>query len=194
MNPGVKYLIGVYILMLLVIFILPFFSADNYSIVSNTTSQLGAQETSNAWIMNLTFVLLGTGSIVAGWKVLKAYWLHRILLLAFGISLILTAVFSHAPIDPDIPYDMDEDKLHSLFASTTGFSFTLFAISSAFIMEKQRDRWIAIAIGVLGTVLSILMFQLDGYKGIWQRLIFISAFGWMIYVFSRPGKVRAADR
>lgn len=40
-----------YLLMVIVIFILPFFSVEGYLFMKNTTSQLGAQSTPNAWIM-----------------------------------------------------------------------------------------------------------------------------------------------
>ncbi|UCG92615.1 MAG: DUF998 domain-containing protein [candidate division WOR-3 bacterium] len=62
--------------MLLVIFILPFYSFEEYSIIRNTTSQLGAHAAPNGWVMNLTFVLLGVTSIISGWKYLGRYWFH----------------------------------------------------------------------------------------------------------------------
>jgi hypothetical membrane protein len=59
--------------MLAVIFILPFFSVDEYSILKNTTSHLGAQGAPYAWVMNVVFTLLGTAAIVDGWKQLSNY-------------------------------------------------------------------------------------------------------------------------
>ena len=179
-----KYLSGAYFLMLIVIFVLPYFSDQNYSIIKHTTSELGAQNTPNSWIMNLTFIILGSASILDGWKFLKAYKFHKFVLTFFGISLILSALYKHAPIDATINYNIKEDDLHSLFSSITGFLFTLFAISTSFILEKRKDKLIAVLIGISATLLSVLIFNVSGFAGIWQRLIFISAFGWMIYLLN----------
>jgi hypothetical membrane protein len=176
--------------MFIAMFLLPFFSVESYSIINNTTSQLGAQNAPHAWIMNVVFVLLGIFSIGAGWKVYKGYLLHRILLASFGISLILVAQYQHAPIDAAIEYDQPEDMLHSLFSNITGFSFTLLAISTSLILKYKTDRIIALAIGIAVTGLSILMFKFTDLMGIFQRIIFIVSFGWMIYVFRDEEKIK----
>ena len=169
-------------------FLLPPFSADEYSIVKNTTSQLGAQATPNAWIMNITFIALGLASIAAGWKFLKNYWLQRIILIVFGASLVLSAFYRHAPIDITLDYNNRQHQIHSVFASVTGFSFTLFAFSMAFIFKHMYDRWTAMLVGIFAILLSILMFSIADFAGIWQRMIFIMSFGWLIYVFSSKRK------
>ncbi|MBD3638317.1 MAG: DUF998 domain-containing protein [Crocinitomicaceae bacterium] len=183
MNKNVKYLVYPYLLMWIVIFVLPYFSLDNYSIIKNTTSHLGAQSTPNAWIMNVVFILLGAGSIYSGWSMLKYFWVQRTLLLIFGLSLISAAFFRHAPIDPTLPYIPRYDELHSIFASITGFSFTLFAISTAFVLKTKTQKICAAGIAILAMSLSILMFTVGDYMGVWQRMIFICSFGWMIYIF-----------
>jgi hypothetical membrane protein len=179
----IKIYVLSYLILILVMFLLPFFSSEGYSIVKNTTSQLGAQKTPHSWIMNLTFVLMGFSSVYAGWSHFDGYWMQRILLLIFGISLMLVAFFNHKPIDSSLDYSMDEDKLHSLFAAVTGFSFTILAISTGFIKDDKSKMILPIVIGIVATFLSLLMFKLDNYSGIWQRLMFIITFGWMIYEF-----------
>ncbi|MCB0497400.1 MAG: DUF998 domain-containing protein [Cyclobacteriaceae bacterium] len=185
-----NYLIIAYIIMLMVVLILPFYSSESYSIILNTTSQLGAQQTPNAWIMNLTFVLLGLGSILSGWKILKGYTFHRVVLVLFGLSLVLAAIFHHAPVNTNLEYDLQQDWLHSVFASATGFSFTVFALSVTFIVEKKIDGLLAISAGILAMAFSMLMFNIPELMGIWQRLLFISCFGWLIYLFSNADKLK----
>lgn len=175
--------------MVLVVFILPLFSVDNYSIIKNTTSQLGAQSAPNSWIMNSTFVILGVASIIDGWRFFKDFWFHRIVLGIFGLSLIFAAIFQHSPIDSTAFFDIEEDKLHSLFSMITGTSFTLLSFSAASILRLTPDKIIAIAVGTLATLLSVLMFKLDDFSGIWQRIIFLSSFGWMIYIFRFKDKL-----
>ena len=184
-NNEVMFLVAAYVLMLLVIFILPFFSVPEYSILKNTTSELGAQFAPGAWIMNLTFITLGLSTIVAGWRFLKGFSFHRMILLIFGLSLILTAFFGHAPVNPETDYNLTEDVWHSYFACITGVSYTLFAIASAFILDSRTDRTLAASAGIIAVLLSILMFESEQLRGIWQRFIFIICFGWMIYCFRK---------
>jgi len=190
-----NYLIFAYIAMFLVMFILPFFSLENYSILKNTTSHLGAQNTPNAGIMNVVFVLLGTTSIIGGWRFLGKYWFHKIALIGFGASVILTAFYQHAPIDNLLEYNTKEDEMHSLFAKTTGWSFTIFAVAIAFISKNRSQQILVISIAVLAVLLSLMMFypKTENLMGVWQRMMFILSFGWMIYTF-RKYELRAVDQ
>jgi len=171
----------VYILMLLVMFILPFFSVDEYSILKNTTSHLGAQDAPYAWIMNVVFALLGISAIVDSWTRLSKYWLHKVVISVFGISLILTAFFQHAPIVSGVEFNKIEDDLHSKFATITGFSFVFFAIASAFIESTTVRRVIAVAVGIIASLFSMLIFNMPDLAGVWQRMMFIMVFAWLIY-------------
>jgi len=167
--------------MLLAIFILPFFSVEEYSILRNTTSHLGAQDAPNAWIMNLVFALLGIATIIDGWERLPKYWMHKALVTLFGMSLIFTAFFQHAPIVQGATFSELEDGLHSKFATITGFSFTFFTFSAAFIESTRLRKLVALGIGILAILLSLLIFNLPDLAGVWQRIMFIAMFGWLMY-------------
>jgi hypothetical membrane protein len=182
-NKGISLLAAAYILMILVMFILPLFSVPDYSIIHNSLSELGAQFSTNAWIMNFVFVFLALGSIIAGWRYFEGFVLHRIVLVLFGISLALTAFFNHAPVNPDIQYNISEDGWNSYFISSAGLSFIILSIATSFILEKQLDRLLAVAAGISAILLSVLMSEFDWSAGIWQKLQFIISFGWMIYTF-----------
>lgn len=175
------FLPATYIFMLLVVFILPFFSVDEYSIIKNTTSHLGAQGAPYAWVMNMVFTLLGIATIIDGWMRLSNYWLHKVVLTIFGISLVLTAFFQHAPIVPEVEFNVLEDDLHSKFATITGFSFTFFTLSAAFIEKTKRRRVIAVGMGVIAILLSMLIFNVAILAGVWQRMMFIIMFAWLMY-------------
>lgn len=175
-----KSLIFVYGLMVLVVFILPHFSSQGYLILSHTTSQLGAQNTQNSWIMNGVFLLLSLVTIYKGMAKFKKDYLLLFLVLLFGFSLAMTAVFSHAPILPNVEYSVEEDYLHSIFSTITGFSFVFFAISYAFSQKKEK-RIFAISVAVSASLLSILIFRFPELAGIWQRAIFMSTFFWLFF-------------
>ncbi len=170
-----------YVLMLLVMFILPFFSVEEYSILRNTTSHLGAQGAPHAWVMNAVFALLGIVVVADGCPRLPGFWLHRILLAVFGASLFLTAFFQHAPIVEGVAYSAWEDSVHSVLATVTGFSFSFFAISAAFIETIGTRRLAAAGVGVLAILLSLLIFNVPDLAGVWQRAMFIAAFAWLMF-------------
>jgi hypothetical membrane protein len=182
-NGEIMVLTAAYILMLLTMFILPFFSVAEYSIIRDTLSELGSQAAPNAWIMNLIFVSLAIGSVIAGWGYFSCHTFQRIILLLFGISVTLMAVFNHAPVDTETLYDIMEDGWHSYFACTALFSFTILSITTGFILEKPLDRQVAMAAGISAIFLAVMMFEADQLAGVWQRLIFIISFGWMICNF-----------
>jgi len=182
-NKEILILEAAYCLLLLVMFILPVYSTSEYSIIRNTLSQLGAQNTPNAWIMNFTFMSLGIGSIITGWRYFEGFAFQRLFLILFGISLTLTAFFNHAPVNNLIQYKIQEDGWHSYFIFTAVLTFVILTFSTAFILEKQSDRLLTAAAGVSVIFLSILISEVPNAAGVWQRLLFIISFGWMIYSF-----------
>lgn len=175
------YSIFVYSLMVIVMFVLPYFSAESYSILKHTTSQLGAQNTPNSLVMNGTFALLAFVAAYGGRITFKKDIFLLFLILVFSFSMFLTAVFSHAPISSDVQFSQSEDSLHSLFSSLTGFSFIFFAISYAFSQKEKRKSIRAISVAVLASVLTVLIFQFPELAGIWQRAIFLTTFYWLFF-------------
>jgi hypothetical protein len=182
-NKEISILVAAYSLLILVMFILPFYSTPGYSIIKNTLSQLGAQNTPNAWIMNFTFVSLGIGSIIAGWRYFEGFAFQKLFLILFGISVSLAAFFNHAPVNNLIQYKISEDGWHSYFIFSAGLTFFILTVSSTFIIEKRTDKLVAAAIGVSVIFLSILSSEIAHVPGVWQRLFFIISFGWMIFSF-----------
>lgn len=100
-----RYLIYTYLILLIVMFALPFFSIETYSIVKNTTSHLGSQNTHNAWIMNITFILVGISCLLESFLHLGKFWFQKILLIIFGLGFVFTGIFCNAPIIEGIPYN-----------------------------------------------------------------------------------------
>lgn len=182
-NRWIIVLAAVCIMTVLVMFVLPLFSAPGYSIIRNTLSELGAQSAPRAWIMNYYFIALAIGSVVAGWRNFEGFIFHRIVLVIFGLSLLSMALFNHAPVNPDIHFSLTEDGWHAYFACTAGLSFILLSLASGLILDKQQDRLLAIGAGLSMLLLSILMSEAEWAAGVWQRLMFMIAFGWMIYNF-----------
>jgi len=98
------------------------------------------------------------------------------------------AVYQHAPLVTGVVFDTKEDWLHSIFSSMTGAAFTVFAMASAFILKNRSAKILAGSVGVLAVLLSVLIFMIPEFRGIWQRALFIMAFGWMILLFNGQEK------
>ncbi len=176
-------LILVYILFLVVSFGLPFFSFEGYSIISNTTSHLAAQSSPFAWVMDMVFICLGVTSILINHETKVGY--HQVVGGIFGLSLIMTAFFPHSPLISNVPTNVLFDQMHSIFASVTGFSFTLLAVGQA-VLSKGKQRLWGLIISAISILFSIGIFLLPPFMGIIQRIMFISAFGWLFFYMSPP--------
>lgn len=175
----------VYISLIIIAFLLPFFSFDGYSLISHTTSHLGAQGSPHAWIMNVMFMLLALTSIYITLKSKVRF--YQFTGLIFGMSLFMTGMFRHKPLIDLNEYSFIEDQLHSIFASTTGFSFIVFSFSHG-LLSENKQRFVGITIAVLATILSLLMFTFPDIMGILQRIMFLSSFGWLFFYFVPPKK------
>jgi hypothetical protein len=66
-----------------------------------------------------------------------------------------------------------------------GKATTDFVVLSCPIFREGYKMILPIMIGVLATILSLLIFKVENLTGIWQRLMFITTFGWMIYEFNK---------
>ena len=181
-KSGIMLLTGAYILMLLVMFILPF-SIPDYSIVMNTADDLGAQAAPYAWIMNFTFIFLAIASLIAGWPFFVGHAFHRSILVFSVISLMLSAIFNNAPLDPHISYNLTESGLHEYFSCSAVFSFAILCLSTGFILEREYNKLLAAISGLSAIILLILTAESNNLAGIWNRFLLIISFGWMIYCF-----------
>jgi len=169
-----------YVLFLIVSFLLPFYSFEGYSILNNTTSHLGAQGSPNAWLMNVVFFILGLVAIMKTSSTGMPF--TRVSGLFFGLSLILTGIFRHAPLTDVFQVNYLHDTLHSFFATTTGFSFAALAAGQA-ILNKSNQKYAALLMAVLAIAIPLAMFNFPLLMGIFQRVMFITAFGWLYFYF-----------
>ncbi|MFN4214057.1 DUF998 domain-containing protein [Exiguobacterium sp.] len=174
----------VFLTFLVVSTVLPLFSFDGYSLVRNTTSHLGAQASPLAWVMNVTFVALGITAVLVSWQTRVTY--HQVLGTCFGVSLLLTGVFHHAPLVDGVPVNQFHDLLHSVFASSTGLFFTLLAAGHGF-MNDGSQRIVGFIMAGIAIVFSLGMFVAPDYMGLLQRAMFIGSFWWLFF-YMEPDK------
>lgn len=98
------------------------------------------------------------------------------------------AIYQHAPIVAGVAIDVEENRMHFIFSFLTGASFTVLAMFAALILRHRTAKTSALTVGVLAVLLSVLIFTVSEYRGIWQRVLYIVALGWLIVLFSGQEK------
>ncbi|SEL07442.1 hypothetical membrane protein [Aquimarina amphilecti] len=177
------FLCGLYITLIVIAFILPFFSDPEYSISKHTLYELGAQKTPYNWIMNFVLILLGLISFVNGFRILQKQRVQLLILLVFCLSLVLSAIFLSAPIDRKLVFDSFQNEIHSVFSIITGISFCAYSLVISFAARWRSQKLMALFVGIITLIGSFLMFIHSDYRGIYQRGIFMITFGWILYSF-----------
>jgi len=170
----------VYILLLLAAFVLPYFSAEGYNGVQHSLSELGAQNAPNGWMMNAVFILLSIATAWLGTRVLRRFWFPFYLLCFFVISLGLTAFYHHAPITETL-YLERTHVMHSIFSTITGVVFSVYCAAMVITLQRRLDKALAFFMLCLAVGLSLLIVVFPDFTGVFQRVLFITAFGWIFY-------------
>ncbi len=166
----------------LVMFILPAYSYSGYSILSNTTSQLGAQASPHAWIMNSAFALMGASVIISFWGGLRLKCYEDTLPIVFGLSFVMVAIFQHEPGITGLAYNHTAALLHSVFATIMGIVISVYAIIKAMKADSTTDRILAVLALISASGLSFLMYAMPNYTGLLQRVMFLSVLAWLGYL------------
>ena len=166
----------------LVMFILSSFSYSGYRILSNTTSQLGAQSSPYAWVMNSAFALMGIAVVISFWGSLRHKYYEDILPIIFGLSFVMVAIFQHEPGITGLAYNHTTALLHSVFATMMGIVISVYAIIKAMKANSTTDRILAVLALVSASGLSFLMYAVPAYTGLLQRIMFLSVLAWIGYL------------
>jgi len=182
-KADIIFLKGAYIMMLMAMFIIPLFVGNNHSLFRDTLSEPGTYSSPVSWIINSIFILLALGSLISGWKYYEGFVFHRIILTLFSLSFSLAAIFNQDLVISRILDDIIKNELQSYFICNTWLAFTILAFSTYTILETQTSRQLAIITGISTVILSIMVSEFGNTAGIWQRLLLLISFGWMILTF-----------
>ena len=159
----------------------PLLMPDSYSILENAVSESAAQGVENAWLARTGFLLFGSGVLLltrlngARWGI----W-GRPAFRIYGIAMIAAAAFSHMPWE-NVPYDVFEDYLHSVAASTVGAAFTIGValVSLHRGLPALHPRRFVDVIAILAAIgISMLIFNAEELAGLVQRIMFAIAYVW----------------
>jgi Protein of unknown function (DUF998) len=156
----------------------PFFNVADYSSLRHSTSELGAQGAPGAWIMNAGFAAFGLGVLIDAVRAFRASPAPAGAFIVFGSAMIMTAFFSHRPIDPDAAYVVFEDDMHSIFSSVVGASFAIGVFAFGFAHRDLGPPAVHAAAVVAALILPLGMFLLPEIEGALQRAMFFISFAW----------------
>jgi hypothetical protein len=100
--------------------------------------------------------------------------------MAFGLSMVSTAAFSHEPWLANVPVDRFEDFLHSFTATAMGFAFcfgVLARLCQRGTNQSAHRTFDATAL-LAATAMPLLMAGWSDGGGLVQRLMFLVAYAW----------------
>jgi hypothetical membrane protein len=185
MKTGVKNRVfeAACILLLAGMFTVPFLNVPPFSIISDTLSDLGAQGTSFSWIINSLLLFSSICALVAGWEYYEGFAFQRIILAFFSISMIMAAFINQSPAGQVTLINTGEDAWHSFFCGTASLSFIMLSLATAFILDNNYERVLTTLAGLSVLLLTVITGRWEQTVGIWQRVILIIMFGWMVFTF-----------
>lgn len=153
----------------------PLYTAEEYSIISNSVSELGAQHTPNNFIMICAFITFGVGIVLDG---VKRFQFPLLPFILFGLAMAIVGVFPHKPVDSSQSFNAIYHNLHGILASIAGTAITVGFIWQGF-RTHGRQRIICFYMALIATIFPILMLSIPNYKGIIQRVMYVNILAWL---------------
>lgn len=158
----------------------PILVGADYDWVSRSVSESAAQQTPGSWLARLGLTLSGLAVLLV--CIARArHWgvLATVAMTLFGLSWLLTAVYSTESWRPDTPRDPSESALHSVFAT----AMAVVNVGAVILLVRRRVKtrvWQVATAGlvVAATLLPLAALLLPSVGGLFQRLMFAYAYAW----------------
>jgi hypothetical protein len=171
-----------------VIVLAHFFTPPEYRWTQNTISDLAAQGLKYQWIMQAGFIgfgLLLNLAFIQKFTAAGRVSYPDLLIMAYGLSILLTGFFSTAPFIAGVEVSARESSLHSLFATTAGICFTAAIFLRLMTAPTPAERWQHAVFLVLVTGASLAFGLAENGtlalgKGILQRSLYLVSFAWLV--------------
>jgi hypothetical protein len=154
----------------------PIYTVDNYSIISNLSSELCAQHTKNNFIMIIAFAILG-GSIA--FDGIRKFQISLLPFILFGLTMAIVGFFPHKPLDTSLAYNPTIHSIHGIIASMAGTVITVGFIWQGFRTTKKKERILCFYMASVSIVFPLLMLSYPHYQGIIQRVMYLQILGWI---------------
>lgn len=153
----------------------PLYTVQEYSVISDLISELGAQNTKNNYIMITAFMILGGSIAVDG---VRKFHVSLLPFILFGLAMAVVGVFPHKPLNPSLAYNPTYHQLHGIMASVAGTVITVGFAWQGFRTHKMQ-RAVCFYVALVAMIFPVLMLSFPGYQGIIQRIMYIQILGWV---------------
>ena len=150
----------------------PLLSPPEFSWIHHSTSEQAGQQLPGAWIMRVGFVAYGLSTLAAAIVSPRMLPFVRGALIAFGIGLIGTAIWSNASILPGVASDMHEDWLHSVASGIVGTAFAIACAARLFSPGGSKRNVLAWVGLVISVAVPLAMGAWPDIRGLLQRVMF----------------------
>lgn len=100
-------------------------------------------------------------------------------LIAFGLGLVGTAIWSNASILPDVPSNWHEDWLRSIASGAVGTAFAIACAGRLFAPGGSRRDLLAWAGLLISVAIPVAMVTWPDTRGLLQRVMFAFSFGFI---------------
>ncbi len=154
------------------------FATNNYDWTKNTISDLGSQGYDKKFIMQFGFLSFGL-TLSAGILINGLTW-RTTPILIYGLCVGLTGIFCTKPFYNLDNYSVTQATVHSAMAKTAGISFTLGILLQLFYPQYKTEKWIHFLFFILVVGFSVSFGLVKNYQGIFQRLLYLTSFIWLI--------------
>ena len=169
------------VLFVLFIIVAHFFATNQYHWTVNTISDLGAQGYEKKAIMQIGFLTFGI-SLAIGLLLQGLSW-RTTPILIYGLCVALTGIFCTKPFTDLETYSTTQSNLHSLFAQIAGVAFSIGVLTQVFFTSETHEKIIHLIFFILVISLSATFGLLNNYQGIFQRLLYVTSFWWLVQYY-----------
>jgi len=175
------------VIFVVIIIIAHFFVPSSYDWKNNTISELASQNYSNKWIMKIGFILFGgvlSIGIASKSMYTKKLLIKEFLILIYGLSILVSGVFSTKPFVEGLDYSELESQIHSYCASIAGVSFSISLLIFGFSESKMNLKFTHYGFFIFVIGCSALFGLLDSNVGIVQRIMYLGSFIWLLFYYN----------
>ena len=159
-----------------------------FSRLEHTFSVLGAQSFDRAWLMNTGWIGFGVLVIVIATGYHHKEDLPLAItypIIAFAISVILIGIWRSDQVLLEALTDVEEANDHLIFYTIACGSVTFGILLHALMSASKTLKIVHVLFAVLMVILMLLLRFTTNYQGLWDRLMWLIIFVWLISMYGR---------
>lgn len=163
---------------------------EEYNHRLNTLDELACQTYENKRYMQWGFIGFGViiiSGLLINFSRMSLELHYAIPLFLYGLFSILTGIYSSKPFEHLVFYSIKEHKLHALFLQFSGLSLTLLVVMKLIMVTGGMHRVVNLTILIFSLYTSAQSNRNIPNRGVYQRVMFLGQFVWLIYSYSYLG-------